>query len=96
MASSLKSRRGPMGPLFATDRYCDFDPVDRAVYTCGFIVRFLLALLGFAPISFELHLPFGALVLRSELVAVENLPSISVNMLDVAGDDPDLRISWCA
>ena len=33
MASSLKSRRGPMGPLFATDRYCDFDPVDRVVYT---------------------------------------------------------------
>ena len=22
-----------MGPLFATDRYCDFDPVDRVVYT---------------------------------------------------------------
>jgi hypothetical protein len=38
---------------------------------------------------------FDALVPRPEIVAVENFPSISVNMFGVASENPDLRIrSW--
>jgi hypothetical protein len=33
MAFSLKSERGPTGPLLATYSYRGFDPTDRVVYT---------------------------------------------------------------
>jgi hypothetical protein len=58
-------------------------------------VKFLSTSLRLRSDFFYLPCFFDALVPRPEIVAVENFPSISVNMCGVASENPDLRIrSW--
>jgi hypothetical protein len=49
---------------------------------------------GVLAISFDLPHSLGVLVSSPERIIVENLTAGTVDMLDITGDDPDLRIRW--
>jgi hypothetical protein len=46
-------------------------------------------------VSLDLELSLGAFILGSECIVVQQLPALPIDVLNAAGDDPDLRISRC-
>jgi hypothetical protein len=45
-------------------------------------------------VSLDLELPLGAFIPSSERIVVLQLPPGPIDVLNAAGDDPDLRIGW--
>jgi hypothetical protein len=58
-------------------------------------VTLLLASYDVSAIAFDLHHFFSVLVSSPERIIVENLPTSTVDVLNVTGYDPDLRLSRC-